>query len=112
MLYITLLGGLSTPAVSYVIIVVGGLGFCSPPLRSYYCSQYYIQVADCTVEFSYVYMLYVILYYIVYVNQPRARNWRAPGNPLLLNCWDCHVTFTRCLCLLYKVNGARHSCFN
>ena len=51
-------------------------GFCSPPpLRSYYCSQYYIQVADCTVEFSYVYMLYVILYYIVYVNQPRARNW-------------------------------------
>ena len=75
MLYITLLGGLSTPAVSYVIIVVGGWGFCSPPLRSYYCSQYYIQVADCTVEFSYVYMLYVILYYIVYVNQPRARNW-------------------------------------
>ena len=51
------------------------VGFLFPPLRSYYCSQYYIQVADCTVEFSYVYMLYVILYYIVYVNQPRARNW-------------------------------------
>ena len=57
-LYIILLGGLSTPAVTYVLIVGG---FC-PPLYVLISVVIIIQVADCTVDFSYVYMLHIILY--------------------------------------------------